>query len=462
MLPSGPPAPLPKRRNAVLRLYDAPVHRDWLFWTTVGWGVLAAISIPTSDEPTPPSPLPVWLDTLLAIVVMIATFGLLPAWLRLLYRRWRWHRRQRPAPVSAPRPNPASTPRSASAQPHASASPRPPVPSPRRDPATPPPPAADEPRPEAPGGGRRTPTASRHDLATSSVLAHMRESLPHPVARAVRSLQRAHTDRDRYEALLGTAEILAATASVTVAALLNHERTAGSGRADQESAGERNLAALRSAYTTKGVMFGTWTNWLGGLGPLAEARPGLVPGLRDALQDVPDDPGLVGHLNALREERNRAAHGDKPQSNQEAAVRVAEHAHHLERALERARFLESFPWLLTVSCSYQPRTRTYQVAADHVVGDHPDFERRTFTLDEPVGNDMLYLQTPDGPVPLSPFASAGFCSQCRQVEICYTYKAGRQEGHATLKSFTSGHDIPAPELAEEIRALPERARDGRR
>ncbi|PJE96461.1 hypothetical protein CUT44_18360 [Streptomyces carminius] len=247
---------------------------------------------------------------------------------------------------------------------------------------------------------------------------------------------------------------------MTVAALLNRECAGRGGPEDDPVV--RRLATLRGAYTGAGTTFGTWTTWLDGLGALPPDPLETVSGLRDALADRPGAPGIVGRLDALRDERNRSAHGDRPRSRQEAAARVAGQLPHLEGALERARFLADLPWLLTVRCAYRPRTRTYDVEAGHVMGDHPDFERRTFTLGEPVGDDMLYLHTPDGPVPLSPFASTGFCAQCGRVEVCYAHRAAKRGGPAILKGFNTGHDIPAPELDEELRALPERARGGRR
>ncbi|MCA1602026.1 MAG: hypothetical protein LC776_10425 [Acidobacteria bacterium] len=87
----APPRPLPKRRNVVLRLYDAPLHRDWIFWLTVTWAAIAGVSIPAY---APPSAIPIWLNTLLAVIFWVVVGGIVPAWFRLVMRRWRWRRRQ--------------------------------------------------------------------------------------------------------------------------------------------------------------------------------------------------------------------------------------------------------------------------------------------------------------------------------------------------------------------------------
>ncbi|MBB4782980.1 hypothetical protein [Streptomyces rapamycinicus] len=440
----APPSPLPKRRNSVFRLYDAPLYRDWAFWNTAGWGLIAGISIPTTP-PTEPTPLSLWLDTLLAIVIFVAVLGVIPAWLRLVIRRWRWSRHQQSPRYDVPA-SPARTAQETVAAP----------------PLGPPPPQA------SPGmalGSATAPsarsTACRPESVERSVvpaelLADARNALPHPVARAVRALQQAYTPKEKYEALLDAAETLAITVSLTAAALLQGRIESRSGSEGHgQGLGQNNLSALRKAYLGRGVMFGTWTTWLDRLRPLAADHPDLVIGLHHALKDTPDDAGIVGHLDVLREERNRAAHGNKPKSQPESALRVAECTHHLEHALAKAQFLKNLSWLFTVSCVYQPRLRTFDVVAEDAMGDHPDFERRTFTWDRPVGNELFYLLGPGGPVSLSPFVANLFCSQCRQMEVCYAYKVGKGDGSAIFKSFGRGHEIVAPGMGDEIRSLPD-------
>ncbi len=85
----------PKKINAVLGLWDAPPHRDWLAWWTVGWTVLAGVAIATTPDDARTSSLPTWLDALLAAVVFGVLFGVFPAYLRLLVRRWRFRRARR-------------------------------------------------------------------------------------------------------------------------------------------------------------------------------------------------------------------------------------------------------------------------------------------------------------------------------------------------------------------------------
>jgi hypothetical protein len=458
-----PPMPRSKRRNSVLRLYDGPLYRDWAFWLTTGDVLLAAISIQTSDTP---STLPVWLDTILAVALIGGLFGVFPAWLRLLFRRWRWHRGLRKAQMvafaqPAPMHQAPSYPVSMQWASPASWQERTAIPRPAHHPherapehLTSVPLVRSEPPREAiaePAPTDLAPPSPSDDLVAA------RKSFQHPIARAVRVLQQAHTPRDRYEAILDTAETLAITISLTAAALLRDQIARQDVLAGDPAS--RALAALRRAYTGQGAMFGTWTNWLSNLRPLLEAYPTLIPGLSAALETHTHSPSVVDELNALREERNRAAHRNRPHNMQESALRVAELMPRIEGALRRSRFLENIPWLLTVSCSFQPRLRVFDVMTRRVMGDHPDFEMQNFQWGEPVADDMFYVLGPSGPVMMSPFVASRFCTRCHQVEVCYAYRTGRQEGPATFKSFDSGHDIRAEELGDDLRALPERDRD---
>ncbi|WP_143052501.1 hypothetical protein [Streptomyces sp. cf386] len=457
--PSAPPAPRSKRRNAVLALYDSPVHRDWAFWMTVGWGLLTAVSIPSGDQPTE---LPVWLDTLLAVLTFVILFGVFPTWLRLLVRRWLARRRDR-SPHSFAGAPPGAADRAAA--PSARRPTAPPVttpPQPRTEPARrrPPPPRTQSPHQQReasePQRVQQSVPLAKDDTkppSTSAVWVDARNKMPHPVARALRTLQQANTSKEQYEALLDAAEILAISVSVTAAALL---RGKSGGSEGSEESGRRNLSTLRSALLAGGgATFGTWTNWLEALRPFAASHPDVVPGLPNALRGDLHTTGLVDHLNALRTERNRAAHGDRPQSAGESTVRVAEIRPHLEQALIKAEFLTRLPWLLTVSCSYRPRSDTFDVVAHHVMGDHPDFERREFTWPDPVANDVFYVLSAEGPVTLSPFVASLFCPQCRQMEVCYSARAAKNTGPATLKSFARGHTVHSPDLGDEIRSLPD-------
>ncbi|MGW8378529.1 hypothetical protein [Streptomyces sp. ODS28] len=407
------------------------MYRDGAFWATVGIMLLGAVSIGTSSEPTT-SGLPRWLDTALATLTFGLLFGALPAWVRLRVRRWR-SRRQRTPEISAqqPRTEPAAAPA------------RPPAPggttSASRAGAPVRQAAGDAVRSSAPAA-QVSPKAQAE--TASERLSKACATFPHPVARAVHGLQRAHTSKDEYDAMLDAAETLALTVCVTAAALLH-----------EHGAGERNLARLRKSYEGSGPTFGAWTNWLLHSTALLAGNPGLVPGLHEALRHGDGDAGLLAHLDALRVERNHAAHRQGPKAPEEAAVRVRDGMAHLEQALAKAEFLTRLPWVLVVSSDYRPRQATFQVAAQYAMGDNPDHDLRTYTWNVPAANDTFYVLTENGPVSLSPFVTHRYCEDCRQRESCHAVRLAKN-GTAVLQSFAYGHEIEDRELGEELRALP--------
>ena len=455
-----PPMPRPRNRNSVLRLYDGPVYRDWAFWLTVGNVVLGGVSMTASTAA--PSTNPLWLDMILGAVLLGFMFGIVPAWLRLWIRRWTWRRRQRSPQTITPtqdaplqQPQPSQFPMQWAGP--ATWQQRTAMPEPRQQDHVPPQAPWNAPRPEQSAGPPRPtspppPPPPGPNPSAADDLAVARGTLPHPVARSVRVLQQAHVPRDRYDAILDIAEALAITICVTVAAILRDQGK----DASSDDPAARALATLRSAYTGPGAMFGTWTSWLTNLRPLLSQRPELIPGLSDALDVRGDIPGIVDELNTLRLERNRAAHGDRPHTAHEYAVRAGELMPTLRGALRHSAFLRQSPWLLTVSCSFQPRSQVFDVVTRRVMGDHPDFETQNFTWRQPVADDMFYVLGPTGPVLMSPFVASRFCNHCNQVEVCYAYRTGKREGPATFKSFDSGHDIGVDELGDDLRGLPER------
>ncbi|MFF0494315.1 restriction endonuclease [Nocardia sp. NPDC004068] len=84
---ASPSPPSAKRRNAVLRLFDAPLYRDGLFLFMVAWAIFGAIAI-VMEPPAGPNPVPMWLTALIGAVFWATLVGIVPAWGRLLIRRW--------------------------------------------------------------------------------------------------------------------------------------------------------------------------------------------------------------------------------------------------------------------------------------------------------------------------------------------------------------------------------------
>ena len=88
-----PPFPAAKRRNAVLRLYDAPLYRDWIFWPTVGLVAIVVVPLPQSAPPRA-SVNPTWLNVPISLTLVVLA-AIVLGWVRLLIRRWWWRKSQR-------------------------------------------------------------------------------------------------------------------------------------------------------------------------------------------------------------------------------------------------------------------------------------------------------------------------------------------------------------------------------
>ncbi|WP_166487279.1 hypothetical protein [Geodermatophilus obscurus] len=443
---SGPPPPHPRRPNAVLaRLYDAPPYRDPLAWWTLA---VVAFSLATFITSTQPSPLPKWLNVVLATLVMTGLFALLPAVARLKVRRLVWRRRQRAREplraatgdskdaasileqskldAAAGSTNPSLTP-STPAQPRVAAS------TPRAEPRSTS--AAERPAPTL-----ATPLAD-DAIATSPVLRAAR-ALQYPVARAVRGLQAAPTPKDQYEALLDAADALTITVGASAAAWL---RFVGD-NSDE-------LTVLRTAYE-RGVTQGSWQRVARRAAKAAADTESAPAGLAMVTRRPrKNERSLLEQLDALTQERNKWAHGSPPRTEVDAAQRLARLLPVLESALTQATFLAEVPWFVTRSSSYLVREQRFDVSVAAAMGDHPEFERRRLSFQEPLADGRFYmLVNGDTPVDLTPFVVLQHCDVCNFHELFY---ADRLPGGSStvLKSFGNGHVKTDKTLDEDILLL---------
>lgn len=420
---SAPPPPFPRKRNAVFRLYDSPLYLDWAFWLTLGLGLLAGFSIATS--PTP-SAMPKWLDVSLAILFFVAVGGVLPTWIRLKVRRAVWKRRRQRSAAASGNESPASSQGSPQIVPRVEE-----VPINLQDKGRNFSVDARKPAGSLAGGEL---------VASSETIKGARRELPYPVASAARSLQLATNPKDQYQATLDAAEALTITHGVLAAAVF---------RSRNQDAKE--LVNLRRAYTTRGVAQGHWNELTGKLSKLVTEDAEILPGATLSLGVKGDDQDIVSLLTALLRERNNAAHGGRPSNSNEAAIRVSELTPTLELALRKSRYLGQSPWVLTERSSYRPKQGNFEVSARYAMGDHPDFERYTFSSSIPLADNTLYALLPDGPLEFSPFLVSRYCETCRQEEVFYAARV--MADGTSLTSFGRGHKIFDQDLSSELRAL---------
>ena len=425
------------------RLYDRPLRRDWIFWMTVFWpgfNLVVLGSVLASGKSTP------LIGAVLTAVLLAVFLGLIPACIRRWLRRFQYRRH-----LIAEKPEGTATviapSRATSAQP-GRALPQSDVPN-ETSFSSPKVPAAQM-SVEADFLGLHA--ANQWDIEGEFPLSPLTDkfALPFPVASALREVQRAQSSREQYDAMLRSAEALAIAVCVTAAALLRARRDP-LGESELHLARTRSLSSLRSSFFGRPATFGTWTNWLSALAARTAGYPVVSPEFDGALPDSDGAPGLVTCLNTLRDERNRAAHGDAPHSDPEAALRVSRIGSFLQAAVQKSTFLESCPWLLTNSCNYRPRSDDFEVSAYLAMGDHPEFDVGRYTFKVPLGTDMFYTVDHDEPIAISPLLARRFCISCQSLEVCYVAHVGKEHGPATLHSFNRGHEIADLDLGVEIR-----------
>lgn len=462
------PSEIPRKEHGRhLGLWDAPLYRDWLAWWGGSWVLVAGLALGFPTEPSTSS-LPRWLDALLAMALVGAMFGLLPAYVRLVIRR-QVRRRQargsgtgasveRTAAVRSGRPSqpagPAEPESTVSASTAASRSERP-AGSASTDAisAFPMVPRPDQPpRIDAPASASRvanSPTVASDarkceqegSPAEDSAFATAREVLPYPVARAARSVQLATDPADAYRALLRCAEATSIVLGITATAW-----------ARQHGIVSKELQSLQTAYLERGVSQGHWLAVARSLERPLRQHDAAIPGMAEGLRAGKRASGLLADLGELLQERNLAAHGGDPQTRMEAAERALRMRPILARALTAASFLSKCDWIVTRSSRYRRRERDFEVTAARAMSDHPDFEVVSFIVAQPLADDVFYLLTPDGSIDLTPLVVLRQCPQCRQPEVAYADRLDARDG-VSLKSFDRGHTLFDPTLVDELRRI---------
>jgi hypothetical protein len=475
-----PPPPRPRRRNTFfLRLYDRPIHRDPLAWWTAAWAVLAFAALASSPQASATG-LPRWADALFGAVTFTILFGIVPAFVRLQIRRFLWRRREASrastnsrgdTPPSSPFPEPPTQAMPAVGEVRnrhdADAGPayrrESPHPRPRPDTHRTQPPAAHQ----SPQRGTDNQVAARIPESSSNS-SHFRHSevsphtsgrveetktsrdaaqpellrarqLQYPIARAVRAVQTAPGAKAQYDALIQATDAICVTLATSAASWLRD--------VEPESQG---IADLLEAYKG-GVSLGAWTSVLRRASAVAAQPDRAAPGgLATAAKK--GKVNLLKQLDELLRERNKWAHGGAPRAEGDASSRLDALMPALLSALTLADYMREMEWVVTESSSYDPRSRTFRVSALHAMADHPEFERHTLTLTEPVPDGQVFQLVDGRPIDLAPFVVNKYCSDCERPELFYTDKVLR-DGTAVLKSFGTPHQLMDSAIGSDLRSL---------
>jgi hypothetical protein len=270
--------------------------------------------------------------------------------------------------------------------------------------------------------------------------------LPYPVARAVRSLEFGRQPKEHYEAILAVAEGLTVALGALAAAWCRQYRRP-----------VPSLVQLQEAYLRQGVSMGHWQAVVEDAAKASTGHPQGLSGLVEAVAYRPKGSSLMPQLRQLVRERNEWAHGSGPHTRIDAAVRVDQQLPAVLTALDRVAFLARDEWVLVEDANYRRIDRNFGITAQRVMGEHPEFEVVRFDSAEPLANEVLYVRTPHGYLPLSPFIVVRDCVICRQREVFYADRVQQGQG-VVLKSFERGHKIHDQTLVDEVAAvLPEPA-----
>lgn len=438
-----PPMPSSRRRNAILRLYDWPLFRDWAAWLTVAMLVFTPVALGTGKK-TAGDTWPRWADVVFGTLTFVLLFGAFPAFIRLTLRRRKWRASQASNQHAggsfgvAVAPDWRSTPLRMNAErPSAPARPTANAPSSHTQPLRAGS-AADLPLERAPA--EMVSHLPRDELATSQTVAAARQRQVHPIAHAARTLQLATSPRDEYEAVLRLAETVAVCVGTSAAAALR-----------DDVAGVPAFDELRAAFVGRGVAFGHWINVISSLNSVLRSIPEPVQGLADAVRLGPKGSGLVSDLRYMGQERNRWAHSGGPRTAGDSIARLQQMIPVLERILHKVEFLRESPWVLIRSCALRRGSGDFSIIAGDLMTDHPDFGRRDFVSSVPLAQNTVYMLSRRGAIDLTPFIVVHDCPECHQTELCHADGLSR-EG-VTLKSFARGHSMWDQDLVSDVERM---------
>lgn len=433
-----PPQRWPKRKNAVWRLYDAPIYRDWAFWATAFFTVTSPWAIIDAPENQNKGIAALLLAALLATILIVGLFAVFPALVRLWVRRWRWSRMQRRiepghrqashmmaqgADTSTPgvvmRAPSTDVQASAGAQVAASAE------------------APTKPPTEQLVPAPRLATIRSGAHLESEVLEQARSGMPYPVARSIRIIQLAEDPKELYESVLRGAEALSLVLGITTVSWCL-----------ERSSVTQQIRQLQSALMNRGVSLGLWHAAAQSAAEVAGKSPGSWPNMSESFRRGRGGSGLSADLALLVRERNNWAHGGAPRNKEEASQRIAPLLGAFERAVSATHFLTEAAWALIQRTTYRRREGDFEIKAQRVMGDHPDFSAITMVARNPFGEDCIYAMTPTGAVDLTPLVVPRFCPTCQQRELYHADRLDEANG-LILKSFERGHVLISRDLDDE-------------
>ena len=268
----------------------------------------------------------------------------------------------------------------------------------------------------------------------------LRDVLPYPVARALRTWKITENPKDRYEAMLGIAEAVAVTLGVIGLAWCRHTGVEPDVRRQW----------VRAVHTS-GVSLGHWVDVAEHAAIAARQVGDHAGGFADALRTRRGNRGLLPDLRPLVTERNDARHGGAgPRSRAEAQDRLQRYELNLNGVIDQLSFLAGTPFRLVESITRDHATGLYAARTLRLVGDHPDFEPETIPTPDGLFDGLVYVEfDTDRLLNLDPFCVWSDCPQCLRPEVYYLDRI-RNDRTARFRSFDRGHLHESDAAAETL------------
>ncbi|MGV9862620.1 hypothetical protein [Rhodococcus koreensis] len=412
-------------RNKYLGAYDKPILRDKMLWVLIGLIIFGFVALLSPNEGAERSTgIPLWLDSLLGALVVGATIGyplaLVRRVIRLFVSRRSGHLSSNSDLIHnhTPLETFSDIPRSVRENGGGYTTPRPILPV---DPVV------------------KQNSLAGNLVADSASLSRAREGLPFPIARTARSLQISHNPIEQYTLLLELAESISVSVGAVAAAWLIRN--------------EPDNPQLQSLYQamSRGVSQGTWHSVIAAAAKSMANSESAIPGYCQGVGQSKKSPDLVSILRGVVEERNRWAHGARPTTKGDAAIRINDILEKLDIALRKISFLGHSPWILVRDTSYDRRSGQFVANVGKAMSDHPEFEPSTIRTSTPLAEDTLYVDAKGIYIDLTPLVVYKYCVHCRQPEMFYADRLDR--GRAVLKSFARGHETFDEEIFEEFQDI---------
>jgi type I restriction-modification system DNA methylase subunit len=276
-------------------------------------------------------------------------------------------------------------------------------------------------------------------VQTDDLAYRIRNFYPFPVAWGYRSLQTEQEETSVREELKLVAENLLAFLACVGLALLHEENVI----ADSDEGLSRK--ALQRRFRS-GMTFGDWQKTA-----FESAKLLRLHGTSDLASEYSSIwfAGTSGHKTSgfyhltkkLVEMRNTDSHG-RGATLVERRNRAQKLQEKVDAAYDTVSFLVKYPMHLVTDIDQPFGQNNFEVTSLAYVGDHPHMQEQETTVSYPVTKRILYIEaSSDRWVPLHPWITASYCTECKSRETFIVDQADVEAGRYRFRGFENGHSL---------------------